>query len=248
MRNRRGQFFAVDYHSPLIYHSPQVLNTMPTSHNKYSPGLFPKLLHCLSSDDAIALSKYGTSDASRLYQRRDGLVVRILLATGLRRAELASISLESFSWWRNQLWISITGKGGRQRVIPFPPSLFDELKALRVAYNAPPSVAIPSLHRSKVVRVSCSTIYRGVARASKSILGARTHPHALRHTSATQMIASGASLIGVQGILGHSSIATTERYLHKMPSSMIAAASSRFYQSIGIEPDQAEPDALKLAL
>jgi len=215
--------------------------------NPYSPGLLPSLIKCLTSEEARVLAQVGPP-GSRPLERRDGLVIRLLLATGLRRFELATLRPEDLTSWRERTWIHIRGKGGRNRAIPLPNQLVNEILSVRrsahlegiAPFTNNWSILIPTfpLGSKPISNIAPFTVYDIVTRRSCQMLGRHISPHVLRHTAATLMLAAGAPLTGVQAILGHSQISTTEKYLHRIPLAILAAASEAFYDSVGVNYDE----------
>lgn len=143
---------------------------------------------------------------------RDRLALELLYGCGLRRSEVASLKVEQVHFSLRQL--HILGKGHRWRVIPF----YDELETLLKDYLA---------HRNKRgVRhnfLLCTDrggpVYpRALYRLVRRYLG--THPHALRHSLATHLLGRGASVQAVRELLGHSSLATTQKYLAITPEAL----------------------------
>jgi len=195
---------------------------------------FPK---ALSPGECQLIASYGPPGTCPITAWRDGLVVRLLLSTGLRRAELVSLTLDQIEFWHSQPWIRLkTGKGDRPRDIPLLPHLLKELHSLRAAYSAPPGVFIPSCANSRTRHISYVGVWRAVHRASTRSLGRHVNPHCLRHTMATLMLWKGASLIAVQAILGHTSIATTQLYLHPLPDQILDAYNPAFLSASGLAP------------
>lgn len=207
-------------------------DAMPTYSSMPTPTEF------LTEEETRALSAYGPP-GSRPVQWRDGIIVRILLATGLRRFEIVALQPESFRLYINARWIVVKGKGSRVRWVPFPDSLYRELSQLQASLST--SIIIPAwpLNRTDLIhQASYSLIELSVHRAGIATLGRHINPHLLRHTAASLLIATGAPLQAVQSILGHSRIATTERYIHAHPRMILQAASPAFYETIGIAARQ----------
>lgn len=193
----------------------------------------------LTEDESRRLSSYGPPGSADRLAWRDGLVVRILLSTGLRRFELQALRPESFRFHLDSLWVVITGKGSRTRWIPFPSNLHKEIHNLQLVLETRAIIpAWPIADPTRIAPASYNTIARAVDRAGWSTLGRHINPHLLRHTAASLMLATGAPLQAVQAILGHSRIATTERYIHAHPRMLLQAASLSFYEAIGITPAQ----------
>lgn len=208
---------------------------MPCTGSRYRPGIFEGFLPCLTSIEAQQLSCHGSTRAD-LITWRDGFVCRVLLATGIRRAEFTSLRRQSIIFHDGEPWLIITGKGGRVRAVPFPTILLEEMHTLRRAYRASHRVFTPTRHHGRVTAISYYGVWRAVHRASVGSIGRHVHPHTLRHTAATLMLNSGGSIIAVMAILGHTSIRTTERYLHAIPSAMAECLSSKYLEAVGLVP------------
>lgn len=116
--------------------------------------------------------------------------------------------------------VTLHGKGGRTRHVPFAAQVLEALKAMRGAAGGEDRVFS---YRGK--HLSRRELDRIVARAGKKAgLGAAVSPHWLRHAHASHALDRGAPIHVVQATLGHASVATTGRYLHVRPQE----GSSRF--------------------
>ena len=146
---------------------------------------------------------------------RDLLIVELLYATGARVSELAGLNLSDID--DNRRLIRVTGKGNKQRMIPFGLPAEAALKNW-LAVGRPQLVTSKTsfelLLNSQGKRLGTRQIYEVVAKAlSGTALGA-AGPHALRHTAATHLLDGGADLRAVQELLGHASLGTTQIYTH----------------------------------
>lgn len=143
---------------------------------------------------------------------RDDALLEVLYGSGLRVAELCALDVDDLDIGRRRL--TVWGKGGKQRVVPLgdPAAtalqrwLHDGRRAL--ATEATPAAAVFLNTRGR--RLTPRDARRIVDRRASS----PTHPHALRHTFATHLLDGGADLRVVQELLGHSDLATTQRYTH----------------------------------
>jgi len=143
---------------------------------------------------------------------RDRVVLELLYGLGLRRSEAAHLRIEQVHFALGQ--IHILGKGQRWRVLPLYPRLEALLKTyLKARAELSPTHAY-LLCTDKGDPIYPKLIYRIVRR----YLG--THPHALRHSFATHLLDEGAHVEGVRELLGHSSLATTQKYLAITPSQL----------------------------
>ncbi|HNB81110.1 MAG TPA: tyrosine-type recombinase/integrase [Chitinophagaceae bacterium] len=142
------------------------------------------------------------------------LIVELLYQTGMRRAELISLSPGSFDFGQHQ--VKVVGKGNKERIIPLSTELEELLKQyliLRSERSVPGCSGFFILNTGKAVYPRY--VYRVV---QESLLHVRSldkkSPHVLRHTFATHLLNSGADLKAVKDLLGHSSLASTQIYTH----------------------------------
>jgi len=146
---------------------------------------------------------------------RDRLIVALLYATGMRRAEL--IGLQTFQVDMGVLQIKVLGKRNKERVIPLIPSLVPLIKAyLSQRMSLPKRIddthffLLPSgkkLYETLVYRVINHYFGLVSTKVKKS-------PHMLRHTFATHLLNRGADMQSVKELLGHASLASTQVYTH----------------------------------
>ena len=147
------------------------------------------------------------------------LVLRMLYETGVRRSELASLTIGNVDL--SGLGIKVHGKRNKDRVIPIESELAHELEhyiSLRkevVADDAMLSSDAPLLVNGKGKAVSVDKIYTIVRRyMSSRTCAERVSPHVFRHTFATHILNEGANIGVIKELLGHSSLSSTEIYTH----------------------------------
>lgn len=144
------------------------------------------------------------------------LIVAVLYGTGVRRAELIGLQMQSFDASRGIL--HVLGKGDKMRDIPIISSLCEEislyLKAAKmVCADRTPSS--PLLVTPNGTKLYPEYVDRAVkAELGKASIQGRKSPHALRHTLATSLLEDGANLTSIKEVLGHSSLAATQVYTH----------------------------------
>ena len=146
---------------------------------------------------------------------RDLAMVELLYASALRVSELTGLNVRDLDCAR--LTARVTGKGSKERVVPFG---LPAMKALAAWLEARDSV--PGAQASTAVflgargaRVNPRAVYRLVADLLEGVPGGGpSGPHALRHTAATHLLDGGADLRAVQEMLGHASLGTTQIYTH----------------------------------
>ena len=206
-----------------IEHDPARLLETPTR--------WKKLPDVLSPQKMKKLIEAANADAGRLWQR-DRALVELMYAGGMRASEVAGIAPEDF---KEQLAVVlITGKGNKERLVPIgePAKLAvqDYIESLRPALmrfedGRDQGKLLLSNTGRPLERVAIWQIVRRLAK--KAELG-DVHPHTLRHSFATHMLAGGADLRVVQELLGHSDIGTTQIYTH-VDRSQLKAVISKFH-------------------
>jgi integrase/recombinase XerC len=141
---------------------------------------------------------------------RDGALLEMLYATGLRVAECCGLDRDDVDG--RQGTVRVMGKGGKERVVP----VGDEaLRALDAWLSARGETRGPLFTNLRGGRLSTRSVHRIVKRRARAAgIGRRVTPHTLRHTFATHMLGEGADLRLIQELLGHSRLSTTQRYTH----------------------------------
>jgi integrase/recombinase XerD len=152
---------------------------------------------------------------------RDHVLLNILYGAGLRVSEACGLRWRNLHARGDAGQVTVFGKGGRTRAITLPAPLWSELSGLRGGAGAEepvfPSRSGRALDRGRV-RVIVRQAAEGVG------IDAHVSPHWLRHSHASNALDHGAPIHLVQATLGHSSVATTSRYLHARPGD----SSARF--------------------
>jgi len=142
---------------------------------------------------------------------RDRAALELLYGAGLRVSELVGLDLADVS----SDSVRVRGKGNKERMVP----MVSKARAALDAYLARRSELRPSGGALFLNRRGGRLTARSVARELDKyalIAGARrhVHPHAMRHSFATHLLDMGADLRGIQELLGHASLSTTQRYTH----------------------------------
>jgi integrase/recombinase XerD len=141
-----------------------------------------------------------------------GLVIRLMISTGLRVGEVCKLSTDDFA--PDGTTIRIRGKGSKERIVYITDAELarglQQLILFRGAHG--PTALFLNRHGSPVKPQSIRLTLRTLARSAG--ISRRITPHMLRHTAATLLIETGVDIRFVQRLLGHSSIATTEIYTH----------------------------------
>lgn len=145
---------------------------------------------------------------------RDRAILEVLYGTGIRVSELCSLDLLDLQWESRTL--RVMGKGSKERVVPYGIPAQAALQAWSAARD---QLATGDSGRALFLGVRG---HRLDPRAARTVVGRLTTaahvptlaPHGLRHSAATHVLEGGADLRSVQELLGHASLATTQRYTH----------------------------------
>ena len=144
--------------------------------------------------------------------RRDRAMLELFYSSGLRLSELCALR------WREldlaEGLVQVTGKGNKQRVVPVGSQARAALAAWRadVASAAPTAPVFPGRGNAPISPRAVQLRLRAAAKAQG--VWKRVHPHLLRHSFASHVLESSGDLRGVQELLGHADIATTQIYTH----------------------------------
>jgi integrase/recombinase XerC len=167
-----------------------------------------KLPQVLDADEMTQLVQVPGDSALDL---RDRALLELFYSSGLRLAELCALR------WRDldagDALLRVLGKGGKTRVVPVGSHALAALAALRTADAAGNDAPIfrgrggaPISPRAVQTRVKLLAQRQGIWK--------RVHPHLIRHSCASHVLESSGDLRGVQELLGHADIATTQIYTH----------------------------------
>ena len=144
---------------------------------------------------------------------RDRLIVELFYSTGIRRAELINLRVNSVNFAEKQ--IKVFGKRNKERLIPLLPSVIKSLQSYikkRELINSSDSFLFVTQKGNKVYE---TLVYRVINNYfSKVSSKLKKSPHILRHSFATHLLNEGADLNSVKELLGHSSLASTQVYTH----------------------------------
>jgi integrase/recombinase XerC len=157
----------------------------------------------------------GGSALDRAVVLRDRAVLELMYGSGLRVGEVAGLTLDRLDLLRGR--VNVLGKGSKEREVPlsdFAIQAVDEyLQGGRAFMAAEGSPAAFFNRRKKPI--APRDIRRLVGRyGARTPAGRKVTPHTLRHSFATHLLEGGADIRAVQELLGHASVATTQRYTH----------------------------------
>jgi integrase/recombinase XerD len=137
-------------------------------------------------------------------------LVELLYGSGLRATELVSLPRAAVS--PDRPYLIITGKGGRERLVPISDRARAAVAVWRQHVASDRAWLFPS-GKGHLTRIRLYQLIRALA-AEAGIPPDRVSPHVLRHAFATHLLEGGADLRALQSMLGHADIATTEIYTH----------------------------------
>jgi integrase/recombinase XerC len=143
---------------------------------------------------------------------RDRAILELLYSSGLRVSELTSLDLRHLDLAARL--VKVTGKGGKERIVPVGSHAVRALSAyLAIRPDAPHDA--PLFLNARGGRLTRRGVALIVDRHMLRIAALRkVSPHTLRHTFATHLLEGGADLRVIQELLGHASLSTTQKYTH----------------------------------
>lgn len=156
-------------------------------------------------------------DLTKVTGLRDRAILETLYSCGLRVSELTGLTLSKIYW--EDGYLQIVGKGNKERLVPIGGPALKWLQAY--VTDARPDFPIKDASRDQVFlnrrgsglsRISVFNLVKQTAMLAG--IDKTVSPHTFRHSFATHLIEGGADLRAVQEMLGHTSITTTEWYLH----------------------------------
>ncbi len=173
-----------------------------------SPKLWQLIPEVLSIHEVEALLK--APDPSCEVGARDHALLQVVYASGLRVSEVCGLNLSDID---DQV-VRVRGKGGKERIVPIAKCAVDAVDYYLLNFRKEENEKALFLTESGQ-RINRVQVWKQVKHYAKAA-GIRKNisPHTLRHSFATHLLENGADLRVIQEMLGHASIATTDRYTH----------------------------------
>ena len=165
-----------------------------------------KLLSTAEAEAVADLPPPKRDAALRLY-----VLLELLYATGMRVSEL--VSLRRAAVMRDASFLTVTGKGNKERIVPVNDRARDAVKAWLTTLAPGPWLFPATGEDGYLSRQVFARDLKGLA-GRAGISSARVAPHVLRHAFASHLLQGGADLRVVQMLLGHADISTTQIYTH----------------------------------
>jgi integrase/recombinase XerC len=175
-----------------------------------SPRRRRSLPNVVSVDDVFALLE--TPSARTATGLRDRCALELLYDAGLRVSELVGLDMDDLC--DGATAVRVRGKGEKERVVPLIGKARSALQAYLARRGELGGGPALFLNR-RGGRLTTRSVARHLARYALMCGAQRhVHPHALRHSFATHLLDMGADLRGIQELLGHASLSTTQKYTH----------------------------------
>ncbi|GAB3312839.1 tyrosine recombinase XerC [Luteimonas notoginsengisoli] len=189
----------------LLRHGRIALNPAAAIRAPKAPRKLPQVL---DADEAARLVEVPTDVRLGL---RDRALLELFYSSGLRLSELCALRWSDLDLGNGL--VTVLGKGSKQRSVPVGSHARAALEAWHVETGAPNAAPVfpgrgggPISQRAVQIRISQLAQRQGMFK--------HVHPHMLRHSFASHMLESSGDLRGVQELLGHADIATTQIYTH----------------------------------
>ena len=163
---------------------------------------------------AVLLDEPADADLPPWVLRRDLALLLLLYGAGLRIGEALGLDRRAVGDAPAALRaLTVTGKGGKQRLLPILPAIAEALADYLQACPHPMPAAAPLFVGVRGKRLQQAVVRRRMQRLRRlADLPENATPHALRHSFATHLLAGGADLRVIQELLGHASLSTTQGY------------------------------------
>ena len=168
----------------------------------------------LAEDDVALLVENDAAGKGAAAMARDRAIMEVLYSSGLRVGELVGLNWRDIDEDAGMVLVR-AGKGNKDRMVPIGEPALDALDRWRRAMPVAWDWNGPVITNLRGGRLSARSVESMVARRlEKAGIAVHLTPHGLRHCFATHLLNAGADLRSIQEMLGHSSLATTQRYTH----------------------------------
>ncbi|MCK0128394.1 tyrosine recombinase XerC [Erythrobacter sp. F6033] len=183
----------------------------PSAPRVRGPRLKKGLPRPITPDEAVNIADMVDDTASDDWVgARDRAVLLLMYGSGLRIAEALSLNGGDVPLGET---LQVTGKGGKQRVVPLLPIVREAVSEYASACPYPLAPKEPLFRGAKGGALSQGMVQKAMAKARRALgLPDTATPHALRHSFATHLLSAGADLRSLQELLGHASLGSTQIY------------------------------------
>ena len=188
---------------------PKVVNRLPTV---LRPSEAEALVEAPPIDGTD--ERPGDRATGRAVALRDRAVLELLYGSGLRVSEVAGLTVGSVDLARGR--VLVMGKGSKEREVPMSDPAVEAVRQWLSQGRAFLATSSPSLFFNRKGRPIGPRDIRALVEgySGRLLPGRRVTPHTLRHSYATHLLEGGADIRAVQELLGHATVATTQRYTH----------------------------------
>jgi tyrosine recombinase XerC len=193
---------------------PAALLGRPKVHSR-----LPTVLRASEAAALVEAPEFQADERADLLERavalRDRAVLELLYGSGLRVAEVAGLTLDRLDLDRAR--VTVLGKGAKEREVPLSDYAVEAVRAYLAEgrHRLMGAGSVSMFFNRKGKPLGTRDIRSVVGRYGRRTLSGRhISPHMLRHSFATHLLEGGADIRAVQELLGHASVATTQRYTH----------------------------------
>lgn len=184
-----------------------------------SPKIKKSLPDYLSIEELEKLFQAAEQDRS-VTGIRNKVMLFLMYVTGMRVSELIAVNIAHVH--RDAGFIAINGKGGRQRLVPIPDSMMqelvkyiDDIRPTLLEGRLASDYLFPVIYGKKVKTLTRQALWSMIKQLwKKATIDRPISPHTLRHSFATHMLNKGANLRSLQILLGHEQLSTVQVYTH----------------------------------
>lgn len=173
-----------------------------------SPRKLPEVMTTNQLDQLLMMS------GDEVLTIRDKAIIELMYGCGLRLSELVSLDIKNLD--RRQQLLNVTGKGNKQRLLPYGKKAVEALENwLKVRAELANVDELAVFVSQRGTRLKQSSIQQRLKKwAIKQGLDSDLYPHKLRHSFASHILESSGDLRAVQELLGHENLSTTQIYTH----------------------------------
>lgn len=179
-----------------------------------SPHIGKHLPEVLTVDEIDGM--IASIDTADSLGRRNRCMLEVMYGCGLRVSETVNLEINRVNL--NEEYLTVTGKGNKERLVPMSPVSVELVKGYLLergengVRRGDENILFLNRTGGRLTRQMVFTIVRRLA--SGAGIARTISPHTLRHSFATHLLEGGANLRAIQQMLGHASLGTTEIYLH----------------------------------
>jgi integrase/recombinase XerC len=178
-----------------------------------TPKVPKKVPRFLTVDEVFAL--LDSPEGGEALGARDKAIMELLYGSGIRVGELVELDIPDIDV--NENTVKVMGKGRKERIVPIGDKAS---RAMRAYLDLRPALAQGATDEALFInrrggRLTARSVERMLNKyIQRCGLQKKVTPHVLRHTFATHLLGSGADMRGIQELLGHASLSTTQKYTH----------------------------------